>query len=535
MPHVNKFAIQGLKNEAQADKLKSALFAVPHVQRVDVNLEKGVLRVISTNPVDRQTLANAAERIGCRLAKNESRELAATYRVAGMHCRGCELLIERRLRKVPGVAQVNVNLDSRTARIAPDPNQPPRLAELQSALATIPNESYRLLPTTDTAPDRSVLPTERPKFVELAVMLLVILGIGMVMHRFGLLRPGVALHERLSYFSIFFIGLVAASSQCIAVVGGLLLSITAKVHERYANATGFQKLRPVLLFNAGRIASYTVLGGVIGGIGQSLTPSPLITGIITTLAAFYMLVMGLNILHLAPAWMLKLLPRLPKSIGHAAYEASGKDNPFMPFGLGALTFFMPCGFTQALQLYALSSGSITVGALSLFAFALGTMPALMTLGWFSTSVKGKLGRLFFKFSGALVLVLGLYNINNGFAIAGYPLPLPAFGNNSTVAESLDPNVTFDGQQQIVRMNVNLAGYEPNEFTIRQGIPVRWEIDGRNAAGCATVLQVPRYGIQELLRQDENVIEFTPAETGKIAFSCSMGMYRGTFNVVANNS
>ena len=86
--------------------------------------------------------------------------------------------------------------------------------------------------------------------------------------------------------------------------------------------------------------------------------------------------------------------------------------------------------------------------------------------------------------------------------------------------------------QVVRMGAGYEGYVPNHFTIVAGKPVRWEVDGTNATGCISVLVSRPLGIQQLLTRGVNVVEFTPKEPGEIPFSCSMGMYRGSFTVLS---
>ncbi|MSR85614.1 sulfite exporter TauE/SafE family protein, partial [Candidatus Uhrbacteria bacterium] len=182
-------------------------------------------------------------------------------------------------------------------------------------------------------------------------------------------------------------------------------------------------------------------------------------------------------------------------------------------------------------------GSFTTAALSMMAFALGTAPALLALGWASNSLKGKIGRFFFKFSGALVVVLGFWNIQNGLAIAGYPISIPQFNipsvnlvaNTRAVVTETAP--MQDGKQ-VLKMKVGFSGYEPNQFTIRAGTPVLWDIDASQAGGCLGVLVSRKLGIQKLLDPNaSNIIEFTPGITGEVAFSCSMGMFRGNLTIL----
>ena len=408
----------------------------------------------------------------------------------------------------------------------------PTIEQLQAALR---DEPYRIFAASDS---REARMHERPSAWQLLGLFALVFFLGLVLSRVGILRTSTAFGSGTSFWTVFVIGLIAASSSCIAISGGLLLSSAAAFNERYASRSSLGRMRPVALFIGGRILSYTLLGGLIGLIGKSLAPSPFVTGAIAIIAALYMLVMGLEMLHIAPRWLVRLKPRLPKSLSHRVLDAERKEHWAAPFLLGGATFFLPCGFTQALQLYALTTGSFWTSASLLLAFAIGTAPALIALGWASSSLKGKAGRFFFQFSGALVIVLGLWNIANGFAIAGYPLSWPSLGEvqASTGSSDVTSGVTLDGQTQVVHMTVGSSGYAPNQFTIRAGLPTRWLIDGTNAAGCASVIQSPSLGISRtLLTTGANTLEFTaPTQPGTYPFSCSMGMYRGTFNVVSNS-
>jgi sulfite exporter TauE/SafE len=449
-----------------------------------------------------------------------------------MTCRSCELLIERKWKKLEGVDHVNVNASTGKAQLTITGNAP-TIAQLQSALG---EEQYRVFSgSTETAS----FSTKRPSFWQLVGLFALVLLLGSVLSKVGLFKANMAFGGDTSFWTVFVIGLVAASSSCIAISGGLLLSSAARFNERYASASSSARMRPVALFIGGRMISYTIFGGLIGLIGKALSPSPFVTGTIAIIAAFYMFVMGLEMLHLAPEWLKRLMPSMPKSFSHRVLDAERKEHWVTPLLLGGATFFLPCGFTQALQLYALTTGSFWTSAMLMFAFALGTAPVLCALGWASSSLKGKKGKFFFQFSGALVIVLGLWNIQNGFAIMGYPLSWPTLGGSQDASAgtmSTASGVSFDGQAQTVNMTVGYGGYAPNRFTIRAGVPTHWKIDGTNAAGCATVIQSPALGIsQKLLSAGINTIDFTaPTQPGVYPFSCSMGMYRGQMVVVSNS-
>jgi sulfite exporter TauE/SafE len=347
-----------------------------------------------------------------------------------------------------------------------------------------------------------------------------------------LLNVNISLASTAGLGAVFMLGLVAASSSCVAVSGGLLLSSAASFNFNHPSNVPLARMRPVFMFVAGRIASYTLFGGLIGLVGAALAPSSTVTGAITVAAAIYMLIVGLEMLRIAPSWLRAILPRMPKSLARRMMDAQGHAHPVAPFLLGAATFFIPCGFTQALQVYALTTGSFATSALMLMMFALGTAPALLALGWASSALKGKAGSFFFRLSGALVVVMGLWNIQNGMTAMGYPLSLPRFAPSSASAQAADPNVRLVNGVQVIRMRLSVnPAYAPSDtYTVKAGVPVRMEIEGIGT-GCRGILQVPRARAKVALTKPLNVLEFTPKSTGDYSFSCAMGMFPGVLHAI----
>jgi plastocyanin domain-containing protein len=93
------------------------------------------------------------------------------------------------------------------------------------------------------------------------------------------------------------------------------------------------------------------------------------------------------------------------------------------------------------------------------------------------------------------------------------------------------NISSGSNIQVIKMLESAQGYTPNQFTIKKGVPVRWEIEASADRTCASALIVPDYKIREFLKPGKNVVEFTPSQTGTIPFSCSMRMYTGSFKVI----
>lgn len=249
--------------------------------------------------------------------------------------------------------------------------------------------------------------------------------------------------------------------------------------------------------------------------------------------AVAMLLIGLQLIEIFPkisGFKLTLPPALGKMFGiHQHHTKEYRHRGAMI--VGALTFFLPCGFTQMMQLNAITSGGFLSGASIMAAFAVGTLPGLLGIGGLTSIVRGNSAKIFFKTAGLLVISFAFFNFANGYRLTG-PEPFWEVSAPPATEVPLDtvPAVS-DGDVQVIEMVQKANGYTPNTFTIKQGVPVRWVITSEAANSCAASISMPAYGITKYLKAGENIIEFTPEETGTIRFSCSMGMYTGKFNVV----
>lgn len=458
--------------------------------------------------------------------------------IEGMTCGSCEILIERKFKKIPGVKSVKVSQLQGKAMLYCDQRPSPQV--LQEAIAA---DGYKVV--VDGRPVQEGFPLHKANntfkdYCEMSAMVLVVFGLYLIFRQFNLFGTGIGITENMDIWFVLLIGLVAGTSSCIAVTGGVLLSVAAKYNQNVTAPTCWQKFKPHLYFNVGRIISYTVLGGVLGFIGSKLTISPMVTGVISLIASAFMILMGLNILNLFPG-LGKLMPKPPKFLSNKILDLEGKTGKWVPFTMGALTFFLPCGFTQSLQILVLSKGDWLQGALTMMLFSLGTLPALLSLSAVSSFAKGGFQRYFLKFSGVLVLIIGMSNISNGFALLG--INGTAFANifqesrSAGIAqESNGALPKIENGKQIVNMTVEGYQYKPNRFTVYQGIPVEWRIDGRKAEGCGRVLTMPFLGITEFMPQDSiKSITFTPKDVGTYSFNCTMGMMtpNSAFVVIPN--
>jgi len=319
------------------------------------------------------------------------------------------------------------------------------------------------------------------------------------------------------------IGVVASLSSCMATIGGVVVAFAQKyitTEERTWRST----LKPHTAFHIGRIGSFFVLGGALGAIGGTIHISGNMIALFNIAIAIVMAWLGLNILGLAPS-IARAGIRMPKRI-RTTWDTMGNSNrASTPFVLGGLSFFLPCGFTQSMQLFALASGSMWIGGMSMALFAVGTVPALLTLG-VASAWSSKLNRGIFKKVAGLVVMLFAITIFN----AGHATWVNPFSQNVGARKAMVIETAPSGEIQIVHTKIVPTGFDTETTKLKKGVPVKWIISAEQPNGCTNRIIVPSLGISKDIEVGDNVVYFTPEEDGKLPFSCWMGMVRGEFTV-----
>ncbi|MBU1999314.1 MAG: sulfite exporter TauE/SafE family protein, partial [Candidatus Omnitrophica bacterium] len=267
-------------------------------------------------------------------------------------------------------------------------------------------------------------------------------------------------------------------------------------------------------------------GGILGALGSKINYSITFTGYLTLFISIVMFYIGLQILNIVPN-ITKIGFHLPKSLSKKIHAFENNDHHLMPVALGALTFFLPCGFTQSMQLAAVASGTFLSGAGIMAAFALGTIPVLFSVGLGATYAKSEHLGFLTKIIGILIIFFAIYSLNSGLVLSGSRFSLNLSKSSTATATAI---VQTSGENvQIVKMDVDWV-FKPNEFRVKKGIPVRWEINGINVSGCSNEVVIPSLNLRQKIKQGLNIIEFTPEKEGVLPFSCWMGMLNGRFIV-----
>jgi sulfite exporter TauE/SafE/copper chaperone CopZ len=453
-----------------------------------------------------------------------------------MTCINCENIIERELSEVAGIQQVKASYSAGTATITFDEsiiglNEIEKILE-KSDYFVKKDEPVTAQARVNQTPGKtgnSSMNNGKTDYTDIIAVLIIMFAVYMIANRFGLLNIFNAFpvaKEGMGYGMLFIIG-VLTSVHCVAMCGGICLSqCVPKDQPEDYKPSRFETIKPSLLYNLGRVISYTVIGGIVGAIGSVVSFSGMAKGLVQLAAGVFMVIMGLNMLNIFPG-LRKFNPRMPKIFAKKIYAKRLGSSPLY---VGILNGLMPCGPLQAMQLYALSTGSPVKGAVAMFLFSVGTFPLMFLFGALSSFMNKKFSGKLMKVSAVLVVVLGVFMFGNGISLSGISFPTFPMASGQAQAGSGNVAVMEDGVQ-VVTTGLSSGRYEP--IIIQKGIPVKWIIQAEDGDinGCNNSIVVPKLGLKKDLAIGDNVIEFTAEESGAIPYSCWMGMIRSKITVV----
>lgn len=321
----------------------------------------------------------------------------------------------------------------------------------------------------------------------------------------------------MNYWVIFVTGLTTGGLSCLALQGGLLASTLVEEQTKTA------RIRGISLFLVTKLAAYTLLGLLLGFLGGVFALTPKILGGLNIFIALFMLGVALETLKVHPIFKIFLL-QPPKFLRRLLFRQENQKGDFVAILLGLFTILIPCGVTQAMMALAVSSGKPLVGATTMFFFILGTIPVFFILAYFATQIGEKFKNIFYKLVAVFLIILSIYTFSHGLKLMGVNLTVH---KNVTTESSV---VTGDIQKVTIKLD-NRIGYIPNSITVKKDIPVELTVEANGATTCVRVFVIPSLNINQVVSEGQPlVIQFTPKKTGKIPFTCSMGMYYGEFIV-----
>ncbi len=423
-----------------------------------------------------------------------------------MHCPSCEVLITDKFKEMSNVSVVRSNFQKQEAEVYFTGH-----LDQEAVNKKIQSFGYEI---GSREGDHEINESIGNKILE-ASLIAVGLGLIYLIAKEINIIPSINLTGNLNLLTVLFLGLVASISTCMATSGALFLSTIGKKTNN---------LKQAIYFSLGRVISYGFFGFIAGLVGGVIITNLKFGTGLTLLAAIFMILLGLDMLKILS--FASIIPfGITSNIFRKLEHSLIKDPHKSAFFLGMITYFLPCGFTQATQVYALGLASPWQSALTMVIFAVGTAPAIVFIGSLKGLLKSTFYRYFMKTVAVGVLVLGVYYASNFFSIYGVD-----FGFNKVNKGTYSDVKILEGKQ-IINMDVVSSGYIPNYFSVKKGIPVKWIVNGKNVFGCQGYFVVPSLNIQKALEPGENIFEFTPKDLGFINFSCGMGMYRGRIEIV----
>jgi sulfite exporter TauE/SafE len=282
-------------------------------------------------------------------------------------------------------------------------------------------------------------------------------------------------------------GLVAGTASCTAVQGGLLVGLTS----------GSRQARDPLLvawFLAGRLASYSLAGALLGLVGSAVALPPEVRAL---------LLVGAGVAVIAYA--IRLLRR-----PHDGCETPRRETRSAPL-LGAATILIPCGVTIGMELVAISSGSPVGGAAVMAGFVVGTAPAFALLGWVLRWMsRTRLAKL----AGVAALVAGVWTAGSGISLGGW---LSSAASPVAAAFVVPPS---SNATETVTVWATRSGYRPGMVSAHAGVPVQiiFKLVDQGCTGTVTIA-----GRDVAL---PTTVSLPPQPPGTLRYVCGMGMYTG---------
>ena len=463
-------------------------------------------------------------------------EQRTTEFVEGMTCRACELRIQKAVGRMPGVTGVVADARRGVVRITVTSE-----LDRKQLAGTLKGIGYRL------GGRRAWFSRDPQLWRDVALSVVAVAALLELARLTGLTRLAGSIGTPSAAGGMLLaalLGVAAGFSTCMAMVGGLVLAVSARHQAIHGEEGRAGRFRPHIAFNAGRVVGFALLGALTGVVGTVLTLSGTALAIAILVAAAVMTLVGLQLTAVSPR-LAGLAPTLPAWLTARTRRAVSTDKPdaapsgtesglgrdLRSAGLGAVSFFLPCGFTQAVQLYALSTGSPLRAGAIMGAFALGTTPGLLSIGGVTLAARQRSRDRLFRLAGVAVLAFAIINVGGALRVLA-----PGFGTwGAPVASTVSKNVTLSDGVQLLAVTQGADGYSPSQSVVYAGTPVRWEVSS-TALTCGAWLVSPEMGVPANTILDPGktaVFEFTPTKPGTLHYACGMGMYSGSVRVIAD--
>lgn len=426
-----------------------------------------------------------------------------TIQIKWMHCISCEIILEKELKEISWVDLLMVShkkwimeVDYKTE------------ADYKKVVKAIEKNNFKVVEadwiiTNNKKEDKLLLNI-------IAIMIVVILFISTKIFKFNTFIPDTS---SVNYISAILLWLVASVSTCLAITWGIIIGFS-KYFDKEKSFLWHFKVQT--WFQLWRIFGFFLLGWILWSIGQIFSINFAVTWILTVIVWLFLIYMWLNILWIFPS-ITKFGIHMPKSFV-SKIESLGepKHAPIV----WALTFFLPCGFTQSMQLLAISSWSFLVWGLVMMFFALWTFPVLYSLGLGSSYFTNKKFVILNTIIWAIVIFFWIFSISNSYKLVNFS----AFWNETSVSQHIS-NATWENNNaelEIVKVSHNWYATVPSEINLKAWGNYKVIITPTsNWLGCMTTQVIPKLSnkVSYVKKWSDIIYEIYDAKPGSYDIVC----------------
>ena len=225
------------------------------------------------------------------------------------------------------------------------------------------------------------------------------------------------------------LGFLGSFGHCVGMCGPLTVAFSLSI-QRDTAQKWLAQLSFHGLLNLGRIISYALVGGILGGVGSVFIASGQLAGVGSALRQGMAILTGLILIwfgcaQVKPNW----LPHLPilhplqgnwhQHLSKGMDELSRQTSWWTPFLLGGVWGLIPCGFLFAAQIKAAGTGNFLLGAATMLAFGLGTMPMMLGVGISASRLSADKRSQLFRLGGWVTITIGILTLLRTDAMIDY--------------------------------------------------------------------------------------------------------------------
>ena len=429
--------------------------------------------------------------------------------IKGMHCISCELILSKGLKKIKWVELHQINHKKWLVEISYKND-----ADLEKVIDIITSHNFEV--KSDNWNDS----TDKTQEILIKIVIFMwVISIFSLLSLFDIYRfiPDTT---QLNYFWAFVIWIIASLSTCLAVTWWLIAGFSRAI-QTWSKFSAHLKVQ--WLFQYGRLVWFFIFWWLLGIIGQFFKFSLTATWFITFFVWILLVYLWLQIVWILPS-ITKLWVHLPKSFASKIQKIS--DPKFSPI-VGALTFFLPCGFTQTVQLVAIASWDWLTAWLIMLFFALGTTPVLFSVWLWSGYFQWKKFPALNIAIWAFVFLFWMITISNS-----YNLIEPIISKTQTYnTESNTENLEF------IEKSYGHNWWSTEPWTIQLDSWKNYKLTftpSRNGYWCMATLTIPRLSrdIHYVRKGVPITYEIINAKKGVYNIVCS-SMWMQQWTIIVN--